>query len=123
MGLVDDSSSMAQDEAYLEEVLICMLDRARNIRKLVNAVSEDEFYRDQTLGLTITHMLEGLRQDAMEANRLRNSSRPEVPWSSINSFERHLKPTDQGYEYGVIWEIATKHTALLIHDILKILRD
>jgi uncharacterized protein with HEPN domain len=103
--------------------ILDMLDSARSVIKMTEAVPFDRFVSNRQLYRAVEREIEIIGEAANRVSKELTLAHPEVPWSKIIGTRHRLAHEYGEIQLAIIFRIATIHIAELIPQLEKILAE
>ncbi len=97
-----------------------MLDMARKASSLISGKTRDDYDRDETLRLALTHLLQVIGEAAGRVSKDFCAAHSEVPWEAITGMRHKVVHDYLDVDEDIVWDTVTKELGPLINALEKI---
>jgi uncharacterized protein with HEPN domain len=96
-----------------------MLDMRRKALSLTEGKERDDYDRDETLRLALTHLVQTIGEAARRVSPAFCDQHPQIPWKAIIGMRHKIVHDYMDVDEDILWSTVTQELATLIAELEK----
>ena len=97
-----------------------MLDKAHEALSLVRGKTRQDYDRDSTLRLALTHLIQVIGEAARRVSPQFRDRHPQIPWEAIAGMRSKIVHDYMNVDEDIVWDSVTQELQPLIEELRKI---